>query len=259
MHPVYGAYVSAWHAIPAFPRYEVNEYCEVRNKSTGKLLRPRQHSCQVALASEHHRKPCNRRIYHLALLAFFPHVPPLATVDHIDENHHNHHITNLQWSSVHDNAIKSNRLRPRKRNQTQRTWEESEDLEGEQWGTSDRLKKRLRTTRLGGKERSEATIDHLRVSNRGRVMNRWGKKTWGARQYPTLYRRAVGIKIHKMVWDVWGDRSPLPGENILHDDQQPLDPEGCVSNDIRHLRLGTQSENMKEWHAVKHMQRLTPL
>lgn len=32
----------------------------------------------------------------------------------------------------------------------------------------------------------------------------------------------------------------------MNDDKQPLDENGCYSNAIQHLRLGTQSENMKE-------------
>lgn len=249
MHPVYGAFQPGSYPIPGFSRYEIDDHCVVRNRWSGRCLQPR--NSQVSLLSDETQTFGNRRVYHLALRTFFPHVSPLATVDHIDENHHNHHLTNLQWASASDNAIKSNHLRPRKRLLHQILWEESEDLEGEQWGTSERLQQRLRSTRVGGQPRSEATIEHLRVSNRGRVQNRWGKRTWGARQHYTLYRRIMGLKIHTMVWDVWGHRAPSPGEYILHDDQQPLDAEGCVSNDIRHLRLGTQSENIKEWHAVK--------
>ena len=64
------------------------------------------------------------------------------------------------------------------------------------------------------------------------------------------YRRACHFKVHQLVWAAWGDRAPNPGEFILHDDTQPLDEEGCYSNAIQHLRLGTQSENMKECWTV---------
>jgi len=51
----------------------------------------------------------------------------------------------------------------------------------------------------------------------------------------------------------FGDREPNQREYILHDDSQPLDEDGCVSNAIHHLRLGTASENMKECNAIHHL------
>ena len=85
------------------------------------------------------------------------------------------------------------------------------------------------------------------VSNMGRVLTFHRIKTKG---YPLSrfpkYRRTCHFKVHQLVWAVWGDRAPNKGEIILHDDSQPLDEDGCVSNDAKHLRLGTQKENMIE-------------
>ena len=47
-----------------------------------------------------------RRIYRLALQAFFPKVSPNETVDHIDEDHTNNFLENLQWMSRRNNSSK---------------------------------------------------------------------------------------------------------------------------------------------------------
>ena len=252
--------------------------------------------------------PCKQRsfhrVHHLGLLAFFPHIKPLETVDHIDECRNNHHIINLQWLSNRENAIKSNQLRPRKRkiidahrfiqqrdlqsgivireftpselkkanfslSAVKRcmagnfhqysnfcwTKKSDQDLPGEEWKTSDALQNRLSGKKLGGTPISEQTIKRIRVSNCGRILLANGAKSRGCKLLYSVYRRAFSVKMHILVWDVWGTRKRLPGECILHDDSQPHDSEGCVSNDIRYLRLGTQRDNMIEWHAQKRLRR----
>lgn len=110
IHPVYGAYENGWKTIVEFPDYEVNENSQVRHKQKTKLL---SDPCQkVKLSSK--GKGYTRPIYHLSLLSFFPNVPRCETVDHIDENHLNNFIENLQWMKRGANSAKSNKLRPRK-------------------------------------------------------------------------------------------------------------------------------------------------
>ena len=302
MHPIYGEFQLGWRIIPDFPNYEINEFCSIRNSITKRIIKPTQHF-QIAL--QKNCKPHTRRIYHLGLLAFFPHIEPLETVDHIDECRSNHYISNLQWSTNRNNAIKSNQLRPRKRkNQdtqryiqqwnlhdasvliceytptelkiagysihqvrkcmsgilkeySQSKWtkklEMYSDLPGEEWKTSDALKERLRSVKYGGHRISEKYVNQIQVSNRGRILLANGQKSYGVKLQHTVYRRAFSVKMHVLVWDVWGSRKKSIGEVILHDDSQPPDSEGCVSNDIRHLRLGTQRENIMEWHAKKRL------
>ena len=322
-HPIYGEYHTGWRKIPKFPNYEIDEYCNVRNASTKRTIKPAA-NFQVLLhrsnnfggdsaadcekLTNYKKRRFAYRVYHLGLMAFFPHIEPQETVDHIDECRTNHHIANLQWLSNRENAIKSNQLRPRKRkiddshryiqqrhltsgailceftptelrNQkfslhavkkcmagetdqySNFCWtkklKSNDDLPGEEWKTSAALRNRLSKKRPGGTPISKQTINRILVSNRGRILLANGTKTFGVKLQYSVYRRAYSVKMHILVWDVWGSRERLPNECILHDDSQPHDFEGCVYNDIRFLRLGTQRENMLEWHSQKRL-RSTP-
>ena len=54
--------------------------------------------------------------------------------------------------------------------------------------------------------------------------------------------------VHRVVWESF--HGPLPdGYEILHDDTAPLNPDGSYRNHLEDLRLGTRSENMREFHA----------
>ena len=53
------------------------------------------------------------------------------------------------------------------------------------------------------------------------------------------YRFYRKFRVHKLVWAVWGNRNPSQNEFILHDDSKSRDQDGCVSNAIENLRLGT--------------------
>lgn len=117
------------------------------------------------------------------------------------------------------------------------------DLEGEIWATSDRLKSLFEQYGV-----SQRVIEKVRISNKGRVMNTFGKKTKGHKQTYSGYRKFKMFKMHQLVWSVFGDRAPKPGEYICHNDMIPKDENGCMSNAIEHLRLDTPSNNIKESH-----------
>jgi len=120
MHPIfdsenklfYGFWTNGWRTVIGFEKYEVNHISQVRNKKTQKLLKPIG-DFTVNLYDQdgnHHSK----RIYHLTLQAFFPHIlQNERDVDHIDEDHSNNHINNLQWIRPGLNSRKSLKLRPR--------------------------------------------------------------------------------------------------------------------------------------------------
>src|SRR5579872_1762436 len=96
-HPVYGSYTPGWKSLvrAGFPVYEVNEHSQVRNVKTGLPLKPNAVG-QVAVCSADKTRQM-KLVYHLSLLAFFPDEPPNENVDHIDEDHDNHFLENLQW------------------------------------------------------------------------------------------------------------------------------------------------------------------
>ena len=284
------------------------------------MLKPHKQHQQVYL-SDGNNKLHKVRVYHVSLMAYFPDIPRSETVDHIDENHLNHNLSNLQWSTRADNSRKSRLLRPRtnhvrkskavlmydsngtfireykstseaardlelnrgriseccheKRNTcgdgkyTFKFKEKYEDLPGEVW-------KPITTTTTTTTKEEQEDIDSenelkemskrkqqrqqrtAQVSNYGRIKTKNGVITKGSimtrmRQYRTY----GGTCVHRIVWDAFGNRSRYElSENdgkplyVLHDDSVPLDEDGCRSNAIEHLRLGTQSENMRESIAI---------
>jgi hypothetical protein len=301
-HPKYGEYMERWAPIPGFDMYEVDVNSRVRNKKNGRIFVVKSKP-QIKLRRD--GKDHQKLTYHLTLMAHFPDVPPLYTVDHIDENNQNHHIENLQWLTRAQNTAKSNKLRPRAakkvtskpvlqyeldgtfvqewpslieierqtgfscgnisrciRGEFPRMYgfkwrlkkrEGSTNLPEEKWGTNDKIREMLES-----KGMTSNASKKVKVSNMGRVWNARGRKTYGTKKGREKYREYTGWNVHQLVWAVWGDREPAENEFILHDDSQPLDSDGCCSNAIAHLRLGTQSENIIESHKIGSLSRVTP-
>ena len=131
------------------------------------------------------------------------------------------------------------------------------DLPGEIWATSDALQALLKRARM-----TESRRERIRISNLGRAQAVNGRRTFGNIDYKhKMYRKFAGLRMHKLVWATFGARPPgvtAEGkkEVICHNDSLPLDADGCVSNAIHHLRLGTQSDNMKESYAVGKLSQL---
>lgn len=105
-HPVYGGTLEpGFRPIPGYSRYTVDENCRVIGPC-GKI-RKTTNDYRVHVRADDDSKKVMRFNYHLALLAFYPDVTPLDSVDHIDEDYRNNHITNLQWMTRGDNSRKS--------------------------------------------------------------------------------------------------------------------------------------------------------
>ena len=311
-HPTYGQYeAGVWKTIPGFSKYEVNNMSEIRNKKTKRVLKTNKEQ-RVDLSDENNKKHMVR-VYSVSLMAFFPDIPRLKTVDHIDENHLNHNLSNLQWETRGDNSRKSNLLRPRtnrtkqskavlmydshgtfireyksaneaarelelkqgsisaccrgKRNTcgddkyTFKFKEKYEDIPGEVW-------KPIVTTTIITEDKEGDSDSELKetskqqrgvayVSNYGRIKTKNGIITKGKIEpRRPQYRVYGGADVHTIVWDAFGNRSRYELSDdkkrlfVLHDDNVPLDEDGCRSNAIEHLRLGTASENMRESTAI---------
>ena len=108
----YGSWKKEWRDVIGFDKYQVNYVSQVRNKQTQQVLKM-DHRFRVKLHNANGQE-YRKYIYHLTLQTFFPHIPQNGRiVDHIDENHTNNYINNLQWLTRSQNSRKSNQLRPR--------------------------------------------------------------------------------------------------------------------------------------------------
>lgn len=89
--------------------YEVSDEGNVRNKNTGKLLKPgknnRGYLC-VHLSKDGISK--HKTIHRLVAKAFIPNPNNESEVDHIDKNRSNNNVDNLRWVNHQENIDHSN-------------------------------------------------------------------------------------------------------------------------------------------------------
>jgi len=121
--------------------------------------------------------------------------------------------------------------------------ESQTDLPNEEWKSNDVLIAALRERNPKVKLEN---LHKVRISNLGRIQTTTGVKSKGIKNHDTCYRVYAKWSVHQLVWMVFGDGSPVPRANdklmILHNDDLDKDEDGCVSNGIADLKLGTQSE-----------------
>lgn len=107
-----------WKIIKGFPKYSISNLGRVRNSETGKDLKP----FKVGTKNEqyyavdfypYHKK--NIRVHRLVAQAFIPNPENKPEVNHIDGNHFNNAVDNLEWVTGSENCIHAYRVLNRKK------------------------------------------------------------------------------------------------------------------------------------------------
>ena len=92
-----------WKVITDYPKYEVSSCGQVRNTTTGRLLKPNS----VAGYNRYCLQDKGRKSYYsahrLVAIYFLPNPLNLPQVNHIDCNKFNNDVSNLEWCSSQQN------------------------------------------------------------------------------------------------------------------------------------------------------------
>ena len=99
-------WIEHWAPVKGYPDYFVSDMGQVKNRTTGRILKHRLKKTGYPVVNLYNRnrsKTCT--IHRLVALAFIPNPNPLCTlVDHIDRNKQNNNVSNLRWCTISTNS-----------------------------------------------------------------------------------------------------------------------------------------------------------
>ncbi len=86
--------------------YTINEYGVVTT-GEGRVLKQHNHKGYSRVNLYFEGKKKNKRVHRLVAEAYIPNPEGLSSVDHIDEDKSNNHVSNLQWLTATANNVRS--------------------------------------------------------------------------------------------------------------------------------------------------------
>lgn len=176
-------------------------------------------------------------VSHVMLMSAFPDIQPERTVDHIDNNHQNMNIMNLQWLDMSANSAKRAQFKEK----------------------ADAFTIQIPNDEIWVDYKLGKTT--FKISNYARVEKPSGVITIGTKNRSKKYRAvALNYKdneeasqckrfyVHRLIWEAFNGAIPDDKE-VLHNDAAPVHPDGSYRNWLQDLSIGTRKENMVQFHS----------
>jgi hypothetical protein len=95
-----------WIEIPDFPDYEISSDGRIRNKNSGKIIKPQETSggyMQVTLYKNRDSKRYNRSVHQLVAYTFYDVDKPGLDINHQDGRKFNNAVSNLEFLTRSEN------------------------------------------------------------------------------------------------------------------------------------------------------------
>jgi hypothetical protein len=96
--------IEIWKTIDGFDKYEVSSFGNVRNKTTGRILKPSAKGCYYSVCLSK-GKTKTFSIHQLVAKAFIPNPENKSQVNHKDKNGLNNKLSNLELNTNKENSI----------------------------------------------------------------------------------------------------------------------------------------------------------
>ena len=94
-----------WRQIAEYENYEVSNLGKVRNKNTGRILKPACKGGYLSVGLCKDSKGKTIPVHRLVALAFIENPENKPQVNHIDKNRSNNVVSNLEWNTALENNV----------------------------------------------------------------------------------------------------------------------------------------------------------
>jgi hypothetical protein len=111
-----------WKQVDGYENYEVSSFGKVRNKNTGRILKPACKGGYMYVGLSLNGKIKTTGLHRLVALAFIENPENKPHVNHKDKNRSNNNIFNLEWCTAMENNIHKSSSLQQKTNQNLKVW-----------------------------------------------------------------------------------------------------------------------------------------